>query len=121
MTSGNPAALFTKLLPLIHRFVMLRQGGLSQMYVGRLLEVDRESVQLQTYHSDGQPAAQWTINLSTITEFVSHSRQLDMLALKVKWAASPDNLADDQAHAKHQPSGVPLAEVPKTKPSKQSK
>lgn len=90
MNSSPSSALYRKLLPLVNRFVMLRQGGLGQMYVGRLLNVDTESVELQTYQADGTESAQWTINLNTITEFVSKSNQLDMLALKVKWAMSPE-------------------------------
>jgi Asp-tRNA(Asn)/Glu-tRNA(Gln) amidotransferase C subunit len=90
MNSSPSSALYRKLLPLVNRFVMLRQGGLGQMYVGRLLNVDTESVELQTYQADGTESAQWTINLNTITEFVSKSNQLDMLALKVKWALSPE-------------------------------
>lgn len=92
MNSSPSSALYRKLLPLVNRFIMLRQGGLGQMYVGRLLNVDAESVELQTYQADGTESAQWTINLNTITEFVSKSNQLDMLALKVKWAISPEDV-----------------------------
>lgn len=103
MSSRGEHGLYRKLLPLVNRFIMLRQGMLSQMYVGRLLEVEAESVQLQTYHSDGSPAAVWTISLNTVTEFVSESRQLDLLALKVKWATSPEELPEDETNPTDDP------------------
>ncbi len=87
--------VYRKLHPLVNRFLMVRQGNLGQMYVGRLLSVDEDALQLQTYQADGNPAACWTIQLSTVTEFVSESRQLNTLALKVKWMASNDILDSD--------------------------
>lgn len=82
--------MYRKLLPLLNRFVMLRQGPLGQCYVGRLLGIDPETVEIETYHPDGVRAACWVININTITEFLSESKQLDTLALKVKWANSPE-------------------------------
>ncbi len=87
--------MYRKLHPLVNRFIMVRQGNLGQMYVGRLLSVDEDTLQLQTYQADGSHAACWTIQVSTVTEFVSESRQLDTLALKVKWLASTDILESD--------------------------
>ena len=74
---------------------MIRQGMLGQIYVGRVLDVDQEALKLQTFQQDGAKAAVWVISLSTITEFLTESRQLDTLALKVKWANSKDKSHDD--------------------------
>ncbi|MFN8615080.1 MAG: hypothetical protein U0003_04125 [Vampirovibrionales bacterium] len=63
---------------------------MSQAYVGQLIEVETECLQLQTFQSDGTPAAVWTLRLDTITDFMTETRQLELLALKVKWASSPD-------------------------------
>lgn len=82
--------MYQQLCPYIHQFVMLRQGALSQMYVGRIIELDSTAITIQTYMTDGSPAAIWTINLDTVTEFLANTRQLDTLALKVLWASSPD-------------------------------
>ncbi len=90
--------MYRKLLPYINKFVMIRQGMLSQIYVGRILDVDQEALELQTFQQDGTKAACWTISLSTITEFLTESRQLDTLALKVKWANSKE---EDEAGPDH--------------------
>lgn len=88
--------MYRKLLALLNRFVMLRQGQLSQAYVGQLIEVDQETLQLQTFQSDGTPAAVWTLRLDTITDFMTDTRQLELLSLKVKWALSPDAQPADE-------------------------
>ncbi len=80
--------MYRKLLPHLNKFVLLRQGMLGRAYIGRLMDVDQEVVEIQTYHPDGTRAETWTVSLATITEFLTDSRQLDMLALKVKWATS---------------------------------
>ena len=87
--------MYRKLLALLNRFVMLRQGQLSQAYVGQLVEVDQETLQLQTFQADGTAAAIWTLRLDTITDFMTDTRQLELLSLKVKWALSPDAEATD--------------------------
>lgn len=90
--------MYRKLLALINRFVMLRQGQLSQAYVGQLVEVDQETLQLQTFQADGTSAAIWTLRLNTITDFMTDTRQLELLSLKVKWTLSPDaHPTDDDA------------------------
>lgn len=81
-------SLYRKLLPLVNKYVLIRQGMLGRAYVGRLTDVDQETLDLQTFHADGTPAETWTLLLNTITEFLSESRQLDMVALRVKWASS---------------------------------
>ncbi|MBK8189518.1 MAG: hypothetical protein IPK79_03625 [Vampirovibrionales bacterium] len=102
--------MYRKLLPLLNRFVMLRQGPLGQCYVGRLLSVEPESVEIETYHPDGSRAACWVILLATVTEFLSDSKQLDTLALRVKWANSPE-LAEPAADAPVEPmASTPLPE-----------
>jgi len=87
-------SLYRKLLPLVNKYVLIRQGMLGRAYVGRLTDVDQETLDLQTFHADGTPAETWTLLLNTITEFLSESRQLDMVALRVKWASSanPDEI-----------------------------
>ncbi len=56
--------------------------------MGRIVSVEPEYVELQTYYDDGTEAELWTINLQTITEFCVDSKELNTLALKVKWATS---------------------------------
>lgn len=82
--------MYQQLCPYINQFVMLRQGALAQMYVGRLMNLDETTVTIQTYLTNGHPAAIWTLSLETVTEFLANTRQLDTLALKVLWAVSPD-------------------------------
>lgn len=89
--------MYDPLLNHVNDFMMVRQGGLSQVYVGRLIELTPTTAHLQTYQADGQPAARWTLSLETITEFLTDSRQLDNLALKVKWVASPDTITPETA------------------------
>ena len=82
--------MYRKLLPLLNRFVMIRQGILGQAYLGRLTAVEQDTVDIQTYHRDGAPASNWTVSMASITEVLTESRQLDNLALSVKWANSSD-------------------------------
>ncbi|MEB3287587.1 MAG: hypothetical protein VKJ04_08800 [Vampirovibrionales bacterium] len=83
--------LYKKLLPFVNQFVCVRQGPFSRSYVGRLVNIDPESLEIQTYYEDGSEADLWFINLSTITEFSAKSRVLNTLALKVKWASSTNS------------------------------
>jgi hypothetical protein len=83
--------MYKKLLALVHHFVHLRQGAFSRWYEGKLVSVDSDCLELQTFHADGRPHEVWTLALDTITEFSTGSTELNALALKVKWAQSPDH------------------------------
>lgn len=83
--------MYRKLLPMLNQFILVRQGMLNRSYIGRLLDVDQETMEIQTYHSDGTEAECWTLCMSTITEFLTQSQQLNTLALKVKWLNSHDS------------------------------
>lgn len=76
-------AMFKKLLPLVNRFVYLRQGYFNRFYEGKLLEVSPETLTLQSYDEHGNTEAEWVIALSTITEFMTGDRDLDELNIKV--------------------------------------
>jgi hypothetical protein len=76
-------AMFKKLLPLVNRFVYLRQGYFNRFYEGKLLEVSPETLTLQSYDEQGNPEAEWVIALSSITEFMTGDRDLDELNIKV--------------------------------------
>jgi len=89
--------MYRKLLPLLNHFVLLRQGMLNRSYVGRLVDIDQETLEIQTYHPDGTEAECWTICLNSITEILTQSQQLDMLALKVKWVNSQNASDSDES------------------------
>ncbi len=76
-------AMYKKLLPLLNRFVYLRQGYFNRFYEGKLLEVTPETLTLQAYDDQGRPEAEWVITLSTVTEFMVGDRDLDELNMKV--------------------------------------
>ena len=84
-------ALYRKLLPMTNKFVYLRQGSFSRSYIGRVMSVEPDCVELQTYYDDGTEAELWTISLQTLTEFAIDSKELNTLALKVKWATSRES------------------------------
>ncbi len=83
--------MYKKLLPLVNKFICVRQGPFDRTYAGRLVDIDPECLAIQTYYADGKEAALWTVALPTITEFASESKELSTLALKVKWACSQDS------------------------------
>jgi hypothetical protein len=87
--------MYRKLLAYVNRFVHIRQGGFSRYYEGKLLSVDPECMELQTFDSQGRKLEVWTISLSTVTEFSVGSVELSALELRVKWANSPDTLEPD--------------------------
>lgn len=76
-------AMYKKLLPLLNRFVYLRQGYFNRYYEGKLLEVTPDTLTIQAYDEQGRPEAEWVITLSTITEFMVGDRDLDELNIKV--------------------------------------
>ncbi len=81
--------MYKKLLPFINRFVHVRQGAFSRFYEGKLLSVDPDCLELQTFYPNGTEHEVWTIALGTITEFSVGSTELSALELKVMWANSP--------------------------------
>lgn len=89
--------MYKKLLPHINQFICVRQGAFSRSYVGRLMSIDPEFIEMQTYYEDGTEADLWAINMATITEFSAKSRVISTLALKVKWANSNSEPAEDEA------------------------
>ena len=82
--------MYSKLLPLVKRFIFVRQGAFNRYYEGKLLSVDSECVQIQSYKKDGSEEEVWTISLETISEFSTGGRHLAELELKVSFIASDD-------------------------------
>lgn len=87
--------MYRKLLPLLKRFVFVRQGAFNRYYEGKLIAVDGDSLQIQSYKKDGSEEELWTISLDTITEFSVGGRHLSELELKVSFLSSEDMPADD--------------------------
>jgi hypothetical protein len=88
--------MYRKLLPYVKRFVFVRQGAFNRYYEGKLLAIDPETLQIQSYKKDGSEEEVWTISLDTITEFSIGGRHLSELELKVSFAASDDTLPDQE-------------------------
>lgn len=82
--------MYRKLLPYIKKFIFVRQGAYNRYYEGKLLSVDAETIQLQSYKKDGSEEELWTISLETITEFSIGGRHLAELELKVSFLSSAD-------------------------------
>lgn len=82
--------MYRKLLPYVKRFIFVRQGAFNRYYEGKLLAVDNETLQLQSYKKDGSEEELWTISLESITEFSIGGRHLAELELKVSFMASSD-------------------------------
>lgn len=100
--------MYSKLLPLVKRFVFIRQGAFNRYYEGKLLAVDNDTVQLQSYKKDGSEEEVWTIAIETITEFSTGGRHLAELELKVSFIASDDmDEAEDEDEAVAQDSDKP--------------
>jgi hypothetical protein len=91
-TSG----MYRKLLPLLKRFVFVRQGAFNRYYEGKLIAVDSDSLQIQSYKKDGSEEELWTIALETITEFSVGGRHLSELELKVSYLFSEDMTAEEE-------------------------
>jgi hypothetical protein len=83
--------MYRKLLPYVKRFIFVRQGAYNRYYEGKLLSVDSETIQLQSFKKDGSEEELWTISLDTITEFSTGGRHLAELELKVSFLASAEN------------------------------
>ncbi|WP_303673544.1 hypothetical protein [Vampirovibrio chlorellavorus] len=82
--------MYPKLLPLLKRFIFVRQGAFNRYYEGKLVSVDADALQIQSYRKDGSPEELWTIALDTITEFSVGGRHLAELALKVSFISSDE-------------------------------
>ncbi|HEY9744942.1 MAG TPA: hypothetical protein V6C99_01855 [Oculatellaceae cyanobacterium] len=95
--------MYRKLLPYVKRFVFVRQGSFNRYYEGKLLAVDSETIQLQSYRKDGSEEELWTISLDTITEFSIGGRHLAELELKVSYLASSD-MGEDGEDSSQMPS-----------------
>jgi hypothetical protein len=78
--------MYKKILPLVNRFIYLRQGYFSRFYEGKILEVTPDTLTLQAYDEQGRMDSQWVIALPTITEFMTGDRDLDELNMKVSMA-----------------------------------
>ena len=87
--------MYRKLLPYLKRFIFVRQGAFNRYYEGKLLTVDSETLQMQSYKKDGSEEELWTISLETITEFSVGGRHLSELELKVSYNASDDMTASN--------------------------
>jgi hypothetical protein len=86
--------MYRKLLPYVKRFVFVRQGAFNRYYEGKLLALDPETLQMQSYKKDGTEEEIWTIALDTITEFSIGGRHLAELELKASFAASDELLSE---------------------------
>ena len=80
--------MYRKLLPLMKRFVFVRQGAYNRYYEGKLISLDPESIQIQAFRKDGSPEEIWTISLDSISEFSVGGRHLAEMELKVSFASS---------------------------------
>lgn len=78
--------MYKKILPLVNRFIYLRQGYFNRFYEGKILEVTPDTLTLQAYDDQGRLDSQWVIALPTITEFMTGDRDLDELNMKVSMA-----------------------------------
>lgn len=105
--------MYSKLLPLVKRFVFVRQGAFNRYYEGKLLSVDSDSIQIQSYKKDGTEEEVWTISIDTITEFSTGGRHLAELELKVSFIAS-----DDLESGEDEESGEIVADGPRKLPRK---
>lgn len=88
--------MYHKLLPLLKRFVFVRQGAFNRYYEGKIMAVDSDSLQIQSYKKDGSPEELWTISLETVTEFSVGGRHLAELELKVSFLSSEDMEATNE-------------------------
>lgn len=82
--------MYRKLLPLLKRFVFVRQGAFNRYYEGKLVTLDGDTLQIQSYKKDGTEEELWTIVLESITEFSVGGRHLAELELKVSFVSSED-------------------------------
>lgn len=87
--------MYRKLLPLLKRFVFVRQGAFNRYYEGKLVAVDGDTLQIQSYKKDGSAEEVWTIALDSITEFSVGGRHLAELELKVSFLSS-GNVSEDE-------------------------
>ncbi len=88
--------MYRKLLPLLRRFVFIRQGAFNRYYEGKLVNVETDLIQLQSYKKDGSEEELWTISLDSITEFSTGGRHLAELEFKITFHSN-DELNDDDA------------------------
>lgn len=88
--------MYRKLLPLLKRFVFVRQGAFNRYYEGKLVSVDEDTLQIQSYKKDGSPEELWTISLDSVTEFSVGGRHLAELELKVSFLSSESILEDEE-------------------------
>lgn len=89
--------MYRKLLPLLRRFVFVRQGAFNRYYEGKLIAVDTDSLQIQSFKKDGAEDELWTIALDTISEFSVGGRHLAELELKVSYLSSDDLSTEAEA------------------------
>lgn len=88
--------MYRKLLPLLKRFVFIRQGAFNRYYEGKLVAVDGDTIQIQSYKKDGSAEELWTISLESITEFSVGGRHLAELELKVSFLSSDSMIEDEE-------------------------
>ncbi len=86
--------MYKRLLDHKFKFVQLTQRHLKTAYKGRILDVDPETVLIQTYDNDGSEAGQYVVSLSSITDVLVNHPELDKLALKINLALT----LDDEPH-----------------------
>jgi hypothetical protein len=102
--------MYQKLLPLMKRFVFVRQGAFNRYYEGKLIDIDAETLQIQSYKKDGTEEEVWTINLDTVSEFSVGGRHLTEMELKVSFAASNPQSDEDACEEEFEPLSCELTE-----------
>ena len=85
-----------KLLPYVGKFVFVRQGSFNRYYEGKLLSIDSETLEMQSYKKDGTEEEIWTIMVNSISEFSTGGRHLAELELKVSFAMSISIDSDEE-------------------------
>jgi hypothetical protein len=89
-------SVYKHLLRLVNEFVCIERGPLPPL-TGKILDVDPEVVELQMYDRQGNEDSRWLIAIGCISAVFLEDRDLEELALTVKWAKSPDEVSEREA------------------------
>jgi hypothetical protein len=89
--------MYKRLLSLVNMFIYVERAHLCQKIYCKLLEVTPETMDIQTYTEDGREDTRWVFPLASITGVATEGPDIDRLALKVKWAQSPDEKSTSAA------------------------
>lgn len=83
--------MYKRLLSLVNNFIYLERAHLGQKIHCKLIEVTQDTIEIQTYTQEGKEDTRWILPLASVTGVAVQSPDIDRLALKVKWAQSPDD------------------------------